>query len=283
MDLSVIILNYKSKGLLKNCLRSIFSVPLRIKHEVIVVDNDSGDGSLQMVANHFPQAKTINSSSNLGHAGGNNLGIKQAQGRYILILNPDIVVLDNALEKMVEFMDQNPGVGAASCRLINPDGTVQMNCRKFPEKFTPIFSRTVLGNLPFARKAMRDYLMVQADHEKTQAVDWLLAACLIVRKKAIDQIGLLDDRFFLYFADVDWCRQLWKAGWSVHYYAGAELVHYYHRESASQNGISSVFFNKTTRIHIWDWFKYLRKNRNQGQSIFAPHVEKAPSQKPGNN
>ncbi|MBI3627089.1 glycosyltransferase family 2 protein [Candidatus Uhrbacteria bacterium] len=270
MDLSIVIVNYKAKGLLKNCLRSLFKQPLGIKTEVIVVDNCSGDGTEQLLKTHFPQVKLISSPSNVGYAAGNNLGIKQSQGRYILLLNPDTVTLDNSLERFVQFMDQNPDAGAAACRLVNPDGTLQMNCRKYPTLAIPIFSRTMLGRLPKAKAAMAKYLMIDLDRSQKHAVDWVLSACMIVRRKAMDQVGLLDENFFIYFADVDWCRQFRQKGWQIYFCPDAELIHYFHRESAEDIGLLSTL-KRSTRIHIWDWMKYLRKYHRAKMPL--PHPE----------
>lgn len=258
MDLSILILNYKTPGLLKNCLRGILRYQLAVKYEIIVIDNQSGDGSVEMMRSQFSDIKLIVSPANVGHAAGNNLGIKAAQGRYVLLLNPDVVIMDNSIEKMVRFMDEHAKVAAASCQLANPDGSIQMNCRRFPDVLTPIYSRTWLGQLPAGQKSMAHYLMTDFDHQQSMPVDWIFAATLIVRKSAIEQVGPLDERFFLYFADVDWCRQFWQNGWQVYYQADAKIVHYHNRESAENSGFFSLL-NQKTRIHIRDWIKYLKK------------------------
>ncbi|MFH1173129.1 MAG: glycosyltransferase family 2 protein [bacterium] len=258
MDLSIIILNYKAKGLVKQCLKGIKLLNLGLKYEVIVVDNHSGDSSVTMIKEQFPWVKLVEAERNCGFAAGNNLGIKEAVGKYVMILNPDITVLEGAIETMYEYMEKNPLVGISGPKLINPDGTVQYSCYHFPGFMVPIYRRTFLGNLPWAKKTLRHYLMKDWAHDADREVDWLLGACLFVRKSALDKVGLLDERFFLYFEDVDWCRRFWQAGFKVSYLAEAEMVHYHQRLSAENPGWRGLFSNMT-RIHIASWIKYFAK------------------------
>ncbi len=259
MDLSIIILNYKAKGLVKQCLKGIKLLNLALNYEIIVVDNHSGDSCVEMIKQYFPHVKLIESDKNRGFAAGNNLGLKEAQGKYVMILNPDITILEGAIEKMHEFMETNESVGVCGPKLINPDGTVQMSCYHFPKFMVPIYRRTFLGNLPWAKKNLHHYLMKDWDHNANREVDWLLGACLLVRRLAIDQVGLMDERFFLYFEDVDWCRRFWQAGFKVYYLAEAEMVHYHQRLSAENPGLRGLF-SDTTRIHIASWIKYFAKH-----------------------
>lgn len=278
MDLSIIILNYKQKGLLKQCIKGIVAANPLLDYEIIVVDNNSNDGSLEMVKNlyqeddsldqpklplatplNIPLIKTISSPVNGGFAMGNNLGIKQASGRYIMILNPDIAVVPNALEKMVSFMNEHQGVGMIGPRLINPDGSVQYSCRRFPNFLTPIYRRTIFGRIPFlANSALTNYLMKDFDHTSTVDVDWLFGACLLIRKSVLDKTGYLDERFFMYFEDLDLCRRFWEQGFKVMYFADVEMVHYHQRLSAEHRGVFGIF-SKGARIHISSGLKYFAK------------------------
>lgn len=260
-DLSIIILNYKMDGLVKNCLKSIFAHDSKITTEVIVVDNDSKDNCEAIVTEQFPQASFIQSGNNHGHAKGNNLGITQATGRYVMILNPDTVFLHPILDTVIEYLDQETTIGMSTVQLTNPDRSLQAGAWKFHELLTPVFQR-----IPFLKRSKRgqkhlhNFELQDWDRASSRDVDWVQGSCLVVRREALDQIGLLDERFFLYFTDVDWCRRAWEAGWRVHYYADAQLIHYYNRESAHSFGLRSLL-NKTTRIHIKDWLRYLHKYR----------------------
>ncbi|PIP17480.1 MAG: glycosyl transferase family 2 [Parcubacteria group bacterium CG23_combo_of_CG06-09_8_20_14_all_35_9] len=258
MDLSIIILNYKTKGLVKQCIKGIKLLNLELDYEIIVVDNASQDGVGQMIKEQFSEAKFIAGKVNRGYAAGNNLGIRRSKGKYIMILNPDITVLPQAIEKMFSFLESYPKAAVVGPKLINPDGSTQLSCYHFPSLLVPIYRRTPLGRLPFAKKILRWYQMMDWDHSKRRRVDWLLGACLMIRTSAIEKVGLMDERFFLYFEDIDWCRRFWQAGWEVYYIADAEMVHYYQRLSAEGPGIIGLF-KKSTRIHIVSWIKYFAK------------------------
>ncbi|OGY43200.1 MAG: hypothetical protein A3B89_00920 [Candidatus Buchananbacteria bacterium RIFCSPHIGHO2_02_FULL_40_13] len=258
MEISIIINNYKTKGLLKQCLRGIYLYPPSVEYEIIVVDNNSGDGSAAMIKAKFPQVKLIEAPKNLGHHKGNNLGLKNSQGKYALILNTDIALLDDSLDKIYRFMEDHSQVALVGPKLKNPDGSIQMSCMRFPNKLVPIYRRTFLGNFPFAKKEIDYYLMKDFDHLSTRPVDWILGACVMVRRSVIDEVGLMDEDLFLYFGDIAWCRKFWQAGYKVYYFAAANIVHYHKRESA-QSGIFSLVF----WIHIIDWLKYLKKYSRQ--------------------
>lgn len=254
MEISIIINNYKTRGLLKQCLKGIYLYPPKVGFEVIVVDNNSGDGSAEMVKEKFPQVKLIEAKANLGHHRGNNLGIRNSSGKYILILNTDIAILDHSIDRIYDFMEANPEAALVGPKLKNPDGSIQMSCLRFPGKFVPIYRRTLLGRLPFARREIDSYLMTDFDHSQTIAVDWILGAFAMVRRSAIDRAGLMDEDLFLYFGDVAWCKKFRQLGYKVYYFVDADIVHYHKRESAQ-----SGFFSKIFWIHIFDWFKYLKK------------------------
>ena len=277
MDISIILLNYKQKGLLKQCIKGIVSAQPSLEYEIIVVDNNSGDGSLGMVKTVFdepdelnqpklpikknlqiPPILTIQSDINGGFAMGNNLGIKQAQGKYVMILNPDIAVVHNALEKMFSFMEDNLVFGMIGPKLINPDGSVQYSCRRFPSLLTPFYRRTFFGKLPSAKQPIDHYLMKDFDHNSNKEVDWLFGACLMARKSVLDQVGLFDERFFMYFEDLDLCRRFWQAGHKIVYYTEVEMVHYHQRLSAQSGGIRGVL-KKGGRIHFASGIKYFAK------------------------
>lgn len=260
MDVSIVIVNYNQKNLLKECLKGILLVKPKLNYEIIVVDNNSTDGSQEIIKNYeskIENFKYIFNKKNLGFASGCNAGIKIAQGKYILILNPDIVVLENSIEEIYKFMEENQDVGIAGPKLLNPDHSIQPSCYRYPTLLIPILRRTFLGKFKWAKKKMDQYLMADFDHLKKKEVDWLLGACLMIRKKMLDEIGLFDERFFLYFEDVDLCRRAKAVGWKVYYYPSSEMVHYYQRASASQQSI----FSKITWIHILSAIKYFLKWR----------------------
>lgn len=257
-DLSIIILNYKTRGLLRQCLRGIASSGDNVKLQVIVVDNASGDGSVEMVERDFPDVKLIASAENRGFAAGMNLGLRHATGRYIVMLNTDIAIMEKPFDRLVKFMDQHPRVGMAGPKLLNPDGSVQDSCYRFPHTFTPLYRRTPLGKIPGIRAQLKAYVMSDFDHQDNRPVDWLLGAFVIVRSAALPAVGEMDERFFLYFEDVDWCRRFWANNWEVWYVADVECVHYHKRQSAENPGFSGIFAFPT-QIHIQSWYRYVSK------------------------
>jgi N-acetylglucosaminyl-diphospho-decaprenol L-rhamnosyltransferase len=258
MDLSIVILNYKTQRLTRQCIKTIMLYRPAVDFEIIVVDNNSGDGVEEMLRKHYPEARFVQSGKNLGFAAGNNVGIRAATGRYVMILNPDITVKPGAVEAVIRYMDEHKDVGMVGPRLVKPDGNVDESCYRFPGYMIPVYRRTPLSKLAAGRRALDHYLMADYDRRLTREVDWLLGAVLIVRRSALLEVGLFDERYFLYFEDTDWCRRFWQAGHRVVYFTGAEMVHYHERLSARGSWFTSLF-RRSTRIHIGSCLKYFRK------------------------
>lgn len=258
MDLSIIIVNYKEPGFLKQCLKGIRLAQPPLTYEIIVVDNASGDRSVEMVREHFPDVTLIALPENRGLAVGNNLGYRSSRGRYVLFLNADIAIFGGTLEAMVRFMDDHREIGILAPKLLNPDDSIQLSCYRFPSPLVPILRRTPLGKLKAAQSILRRYLMLDWNHHTTQPVEWVLGACLFVRRQAMDDVGHMDEQFFVYFEDVDLCRRMWEGDWKVVYFADTHVVHYHQRTSAASPGFSGMF-NRLTRIHIQSGIKYFRK------------------------
>jgi len=227
MDLSIITVNWKVKDLLEKCLRSVYEQTKDISFEVFVVDNDSRDGSVEMVREKFPQVLLTASKDNLGFAKGNNVAAKDAKGRYILLLNPDTEILDNAIGKMVKFMDNHPGCGIAGCKLLNPDLTLQPSVRRFPTFLSQALILLKLHHLFPHSAPMRHYLAEDFDYTKTQPADQVMGAFFMIRKKVIEKIGLLDEKFWIWFEEVDYCKRTKEAGFKILYTPEAKIIHYY--------------------------------------------------------
>jgi len=227
MDLSIIIVNWKVKDLLEKCLSSIFEQTKNISFEVFVVDNNSGDGSAEMVREKFPQVDLTAGAENLGFAKGNNLAIKKSRGRYILLLNPDTEILDNALEKMVRFMDTHPECGVGGCKLLNLDLSLQPSVRAFPDLVSQVFILLKIHHLFPHSKAMHKYLVQDFDYEKTQEVDQVMGAFMMIRREVIEKIGMLDENFWIWFEEVDFCKRAKEAGFKILYTPEAKIIHLY--------------------------------------------------------
>jgi len=227
VDLSVIVLNYNCLELLRDSLRSLEAASPGLTQEVIVVDNASSDGSADMVRAEFPNVKLIANSANLGFTKGNNVGIAVAKGRHILLLNNDTTVSPGAFATALELIESNPGIGAAGLKLLNADGSLQLSCRRFPSFQQALFNRhSLLTKLFPENKFSKSYLMTDLPRDEMRDVDWVSGACLLVRREVLDEIGPLDERFFMYSEDVDFCYRVWQAGWRVTYFPQATVTHY---------------------------------------------------------
>jgi len=259
MDISIVIVNYKNKGLTLNCIKSIGeSVFNNLKHEIIVVDNDSDDNIGQILAWQYPQVIFIQNKKNSGMGSGNNLGIKKATGKYLVIMNPDTLAFPNTFTKLFEFMENNPTVGVVGPKQYNPDKSIQDSCYRWHSLLTPFFRRTFLGRLKIANLEIKRYLMRDYNKKTPRDVDWLLGSCLFIRTSALKQIGLFDERFFLYFEDTDLCRRFWQKNWRVVYNPEVEIIHNHNRESARQPWYT-WFMNQASRQHLKSWWRYVLK------------------------
>lgn len=249
-------------GLVKNCIKTVFESDLNFDYEVIVVDNNSKDNLDQLLKESFPQVRFIQSPKNIGMGGGNNLGIKEANGEYVLILNPDIHLFRDSIKTMIEHLESRPEIGLIAPKLLNPDKSLQHTCYRWHNFWTPIYRRTALSQFSFARRELRRFLMEDWDHSTAQEVDWIQGSCFLLPKKVIDQVGHFDDKFFMYFEDTDLCRRIKKAGYQNVYFPNSEVIHFHRRQSADSN----FLLNKMTRTHIVSWLKYMYKWRKTKQS-----------------
>ncbi len=256
MILSIIILNYQTKNLVKQCLKNIVNLNLSLAHEIIVVDNNSQDGLKEMLAENFPSIKFIQTGENRGMGAGNNAGIKVAQGQYVLILNPDVVVLPGAIENLIQFIDTREKIGCVAPQLLNPNRTFQPSSYRFPEFFIPLFIRT--GLRKFGENKVKEYFMSEASQELAHQIDWARGSALLLRREVFDKIGGFDERFFMYLEDVDLCRRLWQAGYEIWYLPTAKMIHYYFRESGGDKWWRDLG-KKMAWVHIFSWFKYFCK------------------------
>ncbi len=255
MDLSIIVVNYKSVVKTLSCVQSVLAANLEnISYEVIVVDNNSRDGLEKTIKDKFPQVIFISSSTNLGMGGGNNLGIKASASNFSLVLNPDTLVDRETIQVLYKYIIKNETVGIVGPKLLNPDKSLQYSCAHFPTFFTPILRRTFLGW--FAKDHIDWFLMKRVEHDTIKEVDWLMGSCLMIRKS---DWALFDKRFFMYFEDIDLCRRSWHNDYSVVYNPEATIIHDHQRDSAKQVWFVAPFFKRVAREHIKSWLKYFWK------------------------
>lgn len=227
IDLSIIIVSYKVQTFLENCLTSIQDTlrERNIQYEVFVVDNNSRDKTVEMVRTKFSEIKLIANSINAGFAAANNQAIRKAKGQYVLLLNPDTIVRQNTIENVLNFFDKAPNAGIVGCKLLNADGSLQPSCMSFPSVLSTFSEQFYLYRI-FPKSSIwgRPY-MTFMDYNKEHEVDVIKGAFLMFRKNLIDQIGLLDERFFVYTEEVDWCYRTKKAGWNIYYTPVGEVIH----------------------------------------------------------
>jgi N-acetylglucosaminyl-diphospho-decaprenol L-rhamnosyltransferase len=239
MKLVIVVVSYNTASLLANCLRSIPDGAGSITHVVVVVDNASTDGSAQMVAEQFPGIRLICNTDNVGFARANNQAIRTTQSEYVLLLNSDTIARPDALAGLVRFMDQWPQAGAAGPRLLRPDGKPQPYA--FGGDPRPGYLLARAANRLLFRRYLHDWAT-----EAVQEVDWVSGACMLVRRAAIEQIGLLDEKMFMYFEDNEWCFRLRRADWQVYYNPQVAITHL-GGQSARRNPVAQRAYRDSLR------------------------------------
>lgn len=226
-SLAIIIISFNVCKLLKECLESIYRETTRTRFEIWVIDNLSRDDSVRMLKESFPEVHLIENQENLGFTRANNQAIAKCQSDLVLLLNPDTLIQDGALDKMVQFMDEHPDVGVSGCRVLNPDGSLQLACRRsIPSPKVAFYRLSGLSRLFPNSKVMAKYNLTYLDPDKPHEVDAVSGAFLLIRKQVVDRIGMLDETFWIFGEDIDWCIRAKKAGWKVMYYPDARILHY---------------------------------------------------------
>jgi N-acetylglucosaminyl-diphospho-decaprenol L-rhamnosyltransferase len=262
LDLSIIVVSYNTRDLLDQCLTSVFAHPRRLAFEVIVVDNASSDGSPELVARKWPSIVLLRNAHNQGFAKANNEGLEVCRGRYALLLNSDAEIRGDALEIMVAYLDSHPGVGIVGAQLRNSDGSLQPSGNRIPSVLGQIW-----WSLPFYRLFAKGqfgnrFLVSGRDYEQIAEVDEVSGAALVVRREVWESIGMLDEGYFFYFEDVDFCIRAKKACWRVMYVPQAKVVHHW-GQSSKRPGLS--FHVGALKSH----FHYMRKVHGRfGELVF---------------
>ncbi len=261
MDISIIIVNWNTKEILRDCLDSIYTCAAdNVEFEVIVVDNASEDDSGTMVKEKYPEVTLIQNVTNRGFAAANNQGIAVSRGRYVLLLNSDTIVLKNAFTSAIAFADRNPEAAAVGCRVLNPDRSLQPTCFMFPSILNMILSTTYLYKLfPRSRFFGRER-MTWWDRSDVREVDVVTGCFLLVRREAMEQVGLLDEQFFIYGEETDWCCRFKKAGYKVLFMPFAEIIHF-GGQSTRQVATRMILLNKGSKL------LFLKKHK--GYFIYA--------------
>lgn len=265
MQLSVIVNHYQTPAVLKNCLKSLQAelATADFSWEIIVTDSATIEATTQMMQEEFPHITFLSSVENIGFGKSNNKAFQCAQGDLWFIINADIIVDEKGvIQKMMQYLNDNPFVGMLGPKLWNINDTWQQSCFRFYTPWTILLRRTWLGRTKFGKKHLANFLMQdvlsQGDINTPLTVDWLMGSALMVRKKDVEKIGGFDERYFMYFEDVDWARRFWENDLQVVYFPLVTMYHY-HFQSSKKGGLGRALFNKYTRIHIESSFKYFKK------------------------
>jgi hypothetical protein len=258
MRLSVTIVSWNTKDLLRRCLETLKAEIADIDHEVFVVDNNSGDGSAAMVADEHPWVNLIANDTNRGFAAANNQAFMLTRGRYVLLLNPDTEVLPGSIHTLLNFLDTHPRAGLVAPQLLNSDGTVQRSCRQFPAFAGMLYELVGLSRMFPNEPRFRQYKMLDWNHDDERQVDQPEGACLLVRGEIMDQVGWLDEGFFMLFEEVDWCYRIKQAGWEIWFTPTAKIVHHY-GQSIKQVKARMILSSHRGLYRFWS--KHYRRGR----------------------
>lgn len=273
VKLSICLVNHNANVVTQNCIKSIIDKTTDNSFEIIVADNASNDGSVFEIKKRFPSVILINNGNNRGFAIANNQAIKIASGDFIVLLNNDTALKNDALDKMVDFMNSNPHVGIVTCKLFEADGkTIQRNCRSFPlTPFDTFFARASLLSKLFPDNPItKRNILSGHKFDSKHKVDWVSGAAMMIRKEVIKQIGLLDEKYFMYWEDTDYCKRAAKAGWEIWYIPDGEIIHY-----TGHGGGRRTFrtqFNTIVQMHrsaYYYFLKYHYKKRSHPMAIFT--------------
>lgn len=259
MELSIIVTSYRNPELMKVCLDSIGKCAAGVEHELIVADSATEEAMEMMMREEYPEVKFFPFEENVGFQALVKKGIEESVGKYILMLNGDIIVTPDSVSKMLSQIKSDESIGMVGPKLLNFNGTLQSSCFRFYRPMTIVYRRTFLGKFDFAKKHLDWFLMKDYNHEVAKEVDWLMGSAIMFSRFALEKVGLMDTRYFMYMEDVDWCRRFWENGFKVVYYPMAVMHHYHGKGSAKGGVIRSLLFNKYTWIHISSALKYFKK------------------------
>lgn len=263
MELSIAINNYKNPELLRLCLDAIRKNIKGIEHEIIVADGATEEVTEMMMREDFSEVRFFPFQENVGLQRLIHKTLEESRGKYILILNGDIILTAGSAEKLLAYIKNNPEVGMVGPKLLNFNNTFQSSCFRFYRPITIIYRRTFLNNFDFAKKHLDWFEMKEYDHKEPKEVDWLMGSALLVSREAVEKVGYTDLRFFMYMEDVDWCRRFWEAGYKVVYYPLVSMYHYHGKGSGKGGFWGSVLRNRLTWIHISSAVKYFWKYRGK--------------------
>ncbi len=251
IDLSVIIVNYNVKDFLQSLLLSLNKALKNISHEIFIVDNASTDGSVELIKNSFPEVTLIDNKINLGFSKANNQGMKISKGKYILLINPDTLVSEDTLSEMINFFEEHPEVGLAGCKILNPDGTLQLACRRsLPGPWTSFCKVTGLSTLFPKSKIFARYNLTYLDENKSCEVDAVSGSFMMFTREVYEKIGGLDEEYFMYGEDLEFCYRIQEGGYKIFYVASTQIIHYKGESTKRSSVDETKIFYKAMHLFV---------------------------------
>ncbi|MBI2252241.1 MAG: glycosyltransferase family 2 protein [Armatimonadetes bacterium] len=266
-DLSVIIVNWNAKDTLESCLNSLKEDLAGIKNEIFVVDNNSQDGSINLIKEKFHEVNLIENKENLGFSKANNQALRISKGEFILILNPDTFIFKGTIKKLINFIKINTHAGMVGPKIINQDGTLQLACRRSIPNPKVVFLKVLGLDKIFPKNPkLSQYNLTYLDENEIAKVEAVSGSCMLIRRKALEEVGLFDEDYFLYAEDLDWCYRFIKKGWEIYYYPSVKILHYKKVSSEKRRILSIlnfyqamyIFYRKhfLNKIFIFNWLIY---------------------------
>lgn len=249
-ELTISVVNYNMKESILKCLESISANTKDMDIDVYVVDNDSMDKSVDAIREFYPNVHLIDNKVNNGFAKANNQVLRVFDSKYCLITNPDVIVYPDTLQSMVSFMDSTPDAGVVACKILNTDQTLQYSCRTYPTVCMTLTRGFLIDALLPGNKIVKKYLMMDCQRDTIMPVDWVTGCCLMIRKETINDVGLLDENYFMYFEDADFCYRVNK-NWKVYYYPHVNMVHEYQHKSRSTGNLKHKIHHMRSAIYFF--------------------------------
>jgi len=262
--LSIIITHYKTPHLLMGCLDAIKENLKTLNYEVFVSDSEANRGTAFLLKHHHPKVNHLAFRKNVGYAKLVNAGLEKSKGDFVLILNADTIIEEEkTIMLLMSYLDKNKEVGLVGPKLINIDGSLQKSYFKDYTFGAVLARRTIWKKTPWGKRSLEKFEIKKESPNHAFSVDWLMGSALMTRKDCIKKVGPMDERYFMYFEDVDWCRRFREKGYEVKYLPKAQLRHFHFKSSDSKRGLLDVLTNKLTRTHIFSYIKYLLKWRGK--------------------
>ncbi|MFC0213236.1 glycosyltransferase family 2 protein [Paenibacillus chartarius] len=258
MDLSILVVNYNTRELTLQALRSVYASKTSYSYEVILIDNASRDDSVEKIAAEFPQVVLIANTENVGFARANNQGMRIAKGRYVLLLNSDTEIQTDTLQIMLDFMENHPKVGASGCKVILPDGSLDKACKRgFPTPSASFYYAFGFSKLFPKVPKFNQYQLGYLSPDEEYPVDVLVGAFMLVRAETIRQVGMMDEDFWMYGDDIDWCYRFKRAGWEVYYYPRTTILH--HKRASWRSKPTKMIYEFHRAMYMFHKKHYWKK------------------------